>query len=49
VTILFENDGSQWSAEKSKIYVMEKSDLSACQTGKINRDSLASGATTYRF
>jgi chromosome segregation ATPase len=49
VTILFENDGSQWSAEKSKIYVIDKSDLYACQKGKINRDDLAANATTYQF
>jgi hypothetical protein len=49
ITVLFENDGKDWVANKTKVYVTNKIDLLSCQAGDLDRDALVERAIVYNF
>jgi len=49
VTVLFENDGKDWVANKTRVYVTNKKDLLSCQAGDLDRDALIERAIVYNF
>lgn len=49
VTVLFENDGSKWGENQTRVYVINKKDLGACQKGEVVRDALVKRAIVYSF
>jgi hypothetical protein len=49
VTLLFEREGKRWSENKTRMYVMDKKDLLACQSNTLDTDGLIKKSIAYNF
>jgi hypothetical protein len=49
VTLLFEREGKRWTDNQTKMYVLNKKDLMACQSEDLNKDDLIKKSVSYRF
>lgn len=49
VTLLFEREGRRWTANRTKLYVLDKEDLLACQSDDLDKNGLIEKAISYNF
>jgi hypothetical protein len=49
VTLLFEREGKRWTDNQTKMYVLNKKDLMACQSNGLDKDGLIKKSISYAF
>ncbi|MDK1025129.1 MAG: hypothetical protein QGD92_12975 [Gammaproteobacteria bacterium] len=49
VTLLFEREGRRWAENRTKVYVLKKKDLLACQQDDLDKNGLIEKSISYNF